>query len=93
MSESETVTRPEELSLEQALEAKARAAALAADSAVDEDLIIEFILPGDDVLGEPVDSMPVVPMGEGEFACQSCFLVFYRSVLAPGKSDICRDCA
>src|SRR5262249_32094711 len=35
----------------------------------------------------------IVPRGENEFLCRSCFLVLPRHQLADEKRMICRDCA
>ena len=52
-------------------------------------------LPGADLSGEVVLTMPVVPQRADEFTCTSCFLVQHRSRIAahtPAR-PVCTDCA
>ncbi|GAA1757335.1 DUF4193 domain-containing protein [Kocuria aegyptia] len=50
-------------------------------------------LPGADLSGEEL-TIQVIPEGEDEFVCDSCFLVRHRSQLArtEGGHQYCSDC-
>ncbi|WP_334170954.1 DUF4193 family protein [Sinomonas sp.] len=50
-------------------------------------------LPGGEILSGEL-TVQVIPQGEDEFVCQSCFLVRHRSQLAREKDGraYCKDC-
>jgi hypothetical protein len=61
---------------------------------LDADTSEDYELPGFEILDEELTA-PVVPMGQGEFRCGTCYLVFSRSLHAGTRkgADVCRDCA
>ncbi|QTG82233.1 DUF4193 domain-containing protein [Arthrobacter crystallopoietes] len=52
-----------------------------------------FELPGADLSGEELQ-VRIIPPGEDEFTCASCFLIRHHSMLAREKDGLfyCKDC-
>lgn len=81
----------EEDSLEE-LQARRNAPASGNVDVDEAELAENFELPGAEQLDEEL-TVTVVPIQADEFRCTRCFLVRHRHQRAPGKTDICHDCA